>query len=115
MRFAGKLCAEITLITVPVQRDKANLTKYRSASAEVFALLRAHLTDGIVVERASIDEAYIDVSKAVDVMMRDQEPVNIVKSFSFYVSCCRFYPKAWPAHTFSWPATTRTHTSVTRS
>ncbi len=97
---------------VPIQREKSDLTKYRGASAEVFAVLRAHQTDAIVVERASIDEAYIDVTKAVDVMIRDEEPVTTLAKLDFHVSSCRFYPNRWPARTFSWPATTRKHTSA---
>ena len=61
------------MIEVPVNRDKADLTKYRSASAEVFAVLRQFNTDTMVVERASVDEAYIDVTKTVDSMIELDE------------------------------------------
>uniref|UniRef100_A0A5S6R178 DNA polymerase eta n=1 Tax=Trichuris muris TaxID=70415 RepID=A0A5S6R178_TRIMR len=50
------------LVQVPVQRGKADLTKYRQASEEVFNVLS---TFDIAVERASIDEAYLDLSKLV--------------------------------------------------
>ncbi|KAL1245738.1 DNA polymerase eta [Trichinella spiralis] len=47
---------------VPTQRGKADLTKYRKASEEVFHVLS--LCEA-VVERASIDEAYLDLTAVV--------------------------------------------------
>ncbi|CDW52535.1 IMS C and IMS domain containing protein [Trichuris trichiura] len=55
-------CPELQLVQVPVQRGKADLTKYRQASVEVFDVLSAL---NIVVERASIDEAYLDLTDLV--------------------------------------------------
>ncbi|KFD69997.1 hypothetical protein M514_06796, partial [Trichuris suis] len=55
-------CPELQLVQVPVQRGKADLTKYRQASAEVFDVLSSF---NIVVERASIDEAYLDLTELV--------------------------------------------------
>ena len=49
---------------VPVVREKANLSKYRKAGREVIEVL---LESGATVERASIDEAYHDLTKLVEV------------------------------------------------
>ncbi|XP_074604574.1 DNA polymerase eta-like isoform X2 [Brevipalpus obovatus] len=46
-------------------RGKANLTKYRRASREVMKVI-CEFSDLIVVERASIDEAYLDLTKYVE-------------------------------------------------
>jgi len=56
-------CPEIHLCRVPTANGKADLTRYRDASAEVIKVL---LQFGGLVERASIDEAYIDFTDVVD-------------------------------------------------
>ena len=61
---AKEKCPEIVLVKVPEVRGKADLTKYRNAGQEV---LRVFLTfTGAIVERASIDEAYIDLTALVN-------------------------------------------------
>lgn len=57
-----KACPEIRLFKVPEMRGKADLTLYRNASCEVFAVISG-LDERIVVERASIDEAFMDLSQ----------------------------------------------------
>ncbi len=64
---ALKKCPEIQLVRVPVKRGKADLTCYREIGAEVIRAL-ARFTEQ--VERASIDEAYLDITRLV------QERVN---------------------------------------
>ena len=59
---AKELCPEIVLARVPCVRGKADLSKYRSAGADVAAVLQT-FTD--LVERASIDEAYLDITDVV--------------------------------------------------
>ena len=59
---AREACPDIVLVRVPEQRDKADLSKYRAAGREVIAVLAA---TGATVERASIDEAYLDLSQLV--------------------------------------------------
>lgn len=56
-------CPEIALVSVPQVRDKADLSKYRDAGKEVIQVL---LKFGAVVERASVDEAYVDITKLVE-------------------------------------------------
>jgi len=61
---AREKCADIKLVKVPEVRGKADLSKYRNAGREVIEVLLTF--DGAVVERASVDEAYIDLTKMVD-------------------------------------------------
>jgi len=63
-------CPEIELVMVPINRDKANLSKYRKAGREVIEVL---LDSGAVVERASIDEAYLDLTKLVEQRLANGE------------------------------------------
>lgn len=58
---AKKLCPDLLLVQVREARGKANLTKYREASVEVMEIM----SQFAVIERASIDEAYIDLTSAV--------------------------------------------------
>ena len=67
---AREKCPDIVLVRVPEVRDKADLTKYRKAGREVIEVL---LDSGAVVERASIDEAYLDLSKLVDKRLEEGE------------------------------------------
>lgn len=55
-------CPNIHFFRVPEVRGKADLTKFREAGAEVIAVL-SKFSD--CVERASIDEAYIDLTEEV--------------------------------------------------
>ena len=59
---AKQKCPEIKLVYVPERRGKADLSRYRQAGAEVIQIL-ARFSDHI--ERASIDEAYLDITKCV--------------------------------------------------
>ena len=59
---AKKHSPDIKLIQVPEVRGKADLTKYRDAGREV---IEALLPFKAVVERASVDEAYLDITKLV--------------------------------------------------
>ena len=58
---------------MPEQRGKADLTKYRDAGKEVIEVLVGF---GAVVERASIDEAYIDITTLVEERQRDLDTVG---------------------------------------
>ncbi|NWZ53980.1 DNA polymerase eta [Haliaeetus albicilla] len=55
---ARALCPELALARVPQARGKADLTRYREASAEVMQVLSRFAA----IERASIDEAYLDLT-----------------------------------------------------
>ncbi|XP_020667470.3 DNA polymerase eta isoform X1 [Pogona vitticeps] len=58
---AKKLCPDLLLARVPEAHGKADLTKYREASVEVMEVMSRFA----VIERASIDEAYMDLTNAV--------------------------------------------------
>ncbi|NWU99312.1 POLH polymerase, partial [Upupa epops] len=55
---ARALCPELALARVPQARGKADLTRYREASAEVMQVLSRFAA----IERASIDEAFLDLT-----------------------------------------------------
>eukprot|EP00924_Labyrinthula_sp_SR-Ha-C_P002802 augustus_masked-scaffold_13-processed-gene-7.55-mRNA-1 protein AED:0.06 eAED:0.06 QI:0/-1/0/1/-1/1/1/0/494 len=57
---AKKVCPGIELVTVPVKYEKADLSKYREAGSKVFLVCK-RMAD--IVLRASIDEAYLDITK----------------------------------------------------
>ncbi|KAJ1360967.1 hypothetical protein KIN20_020102 [Parelaphostrongylus tenuis] len=60
-------CPDLNICFVPQGEhiDKADIQKYRDASAEVFDVLNS-FDDRIVVERASVDEAFLDLTEMVD-------------------------------------------------
>ncbi|KAL9907126.1 DNA polymerase eta [Glossina fuscipes fuscipes] len=64
---AKEQCPEIQLVKVPNVREKADLTKYREAGKEVANVLQ-HFTN--LLERASVDEAYLDITEAVNKRMQ---------------------------------------------
>jgi len=70
---AREKCPDIVLVHVPENREKADLTKYRRAGREVIEVL---LASGAVVERASIDEAYLDLTKLVEARLRKEAKVD---------------------------------------
>ena len=59
---AKQKCPEIRLVHVPENRGKADLTQFREAGAEAIEVL-SQFTD--CLERASIDEAYMDLSNSL--------------------------------------------------
>lgn len=60
---AKKKCPEITLVKVPCVRGKADLTKYREAGKQVAEVLKTFTN---LLQRASVDEAYLDVTESVE-------------------------------------------------
>ncbi|CAL1527561.1 unnamed protein product [Lymnaea stagnalis] len=67
-------CPEIHLARVPEVRGKADLTRYREAGAEVIAIFSKFCT---CVERASIDEAYLDVTAEVTQRLKVMEDSEV--------------------------------------
>ncbi|KAK4873192.1 hypothetical protein RN001_015221 [Aquatica leii] len=59
---AKQKCPEIELVQVPNVRGKADLTKYREAGKLVANVLQSFTG---LLERASVDEAYLDITEAV--------------------------------------------------
>ncbi|XP_054712671.1 DNA polymerase eta-like [Uloborus diversus] len=64
---AQKLCPDIHLFRVPEVRGKADLTKYREAGAKVLDVLCEYCD---CVERASIDEAYLDMTAVINAKLQ---------------------------------------------
>ncbi|XP_058691790.1 DNA polymerase eta isoform X2 [Poecile atricapillus] len=64
---ARALCPELALARVPQARGKADLTRYREASAEVMQVLSRFAA----IERASIDEAYLDLTGSARHRLRE--------------------------------------------
>ncbi|XP_058468016.1 DNA polymerase eta [Malaya genurostris] len=65
---ARKHCPEIVLMQVPQIRGKADINKYREAGKEVADVLKTFTP---LLERASVDEAYMDITKLVLSRLRD--------------------------------------------
>lgn len=59
---AKEQCPDIVLVKVPSVREKADLTKYREAGKEVATVLQKFTP---LLERASVDEAYLDITDEV--------------------------------------------------
>ncbi|KAJ0067116.1 hypothetical protein NL108_012800 [Boleophthalmus pectinirostris] len=64
---AKKLCPDLEVARVRESHGKADLTHYREASVEVIEVMSRFA----VIERASIDEAYMDLTSAVQKRLKD--------------------------------------------
>ncbi|KAG5341863.1 POLH polymerase, partial [Acromyrmex heyeri] len=60
---AKEKCPDIVLVSVPCLRGKADTSRYRKAGREVIQVIKMHCN---VIERASVDEAYLDITDIVD-------------------------------------------------
>ncbi|XP_075060595.1 DNA polymerase eta [Mixophyes fleayi] len=89
---AKKLCADLQLARVSEAHGKADLSKYREASVEVMEVMSRFA----VVERASIDEAYIDLTDSVQKRLREMaaRPVSETLLKTTYV---QGYPHLHPS------------------
>lgn len=68
---AKKKCPELVLATVPGVRGKPDTSRYRIAGREVVEVLMKHCN---VIERASVDEAYLDITEVVDREITSSQP-----------------------------------------
>lgn len=75
---AAKLAKDLHLFRVPEVRGKADLTRYREAGAEVLSVL-CQFSD--VVERASVDEAYLDLTEACKTVAIPQDASSLPNTF----------------------------------
>uniref|UniRef100_A0A8C5F7Q6 DNA polymerase eta n=1 Tax=Gadus morhua TaxID=8049 RepID=A0A8C5F7Q6_GADMO len=64
---AKKLCPDLRVARVREAHGKADLTHYREASVEVIEVMSRFA----VIERASIDEAYMDLTDAVQLRLKN--------------------------------------------
>ncbi|KAH8270397.1 hypothetical protein KR018_009668 [Drosophila ironensis] len=72
---AKDLCPEIVLCQVPNIREKADTSKYRDAGKEVANVLQRFTK---LLERASVDEAYLDITEAVGKRIKEMESGNFL-------------------------------------
>lgn len=70
---AKKLCPDLEVARVRESHGKADLTHYREASVEVIEVMSRFA----VIERASIDEAYMDLTSAVQQRLKDMTSQKI--------------------------------------
>ena len=70
-------CPDIQLVAVPERRGKADLTHYREAGAEVIKIL-SRFSESI--ERASVDEVFLDITKNVHDKINEMEFSKVVPS-----------------------------------
>lgn len=76
---AAEHCPEIALVRVPNVREKADLSKYRDAGREVALVLQTFTP---LLERASVDEAYLDITQNVNSRLKDMDKVSLLSLFS---------------------------------
>lgn len=92
---AKKQCPDLQLIRVPVVRGKADLSKYRNAGKQVAAVLQTFTQ---LMTRASVDEAYLDLTERVQDRLSDMNKVFSYKSFesiksTIYLEICTLQGK----------------------
>ncbi|UJR26675.1 hypothetical protein I4U23_007992 [Adineta vaga] len=71
---AKELCPDFHVFHVQEVNGKANLTRYRDASADVFRVLNANFK---LVEKASIDEAYLDLTDDIQKLKENRSNLTI--------------------------------------
>ncbi|CAG2175659.1 unnamed protein product, partial [Oppiella nova] len=76
---ATAVCPDLHVFAVPEVRGKADLTRYRDASQEVFNAIQESVQSltaaaDIIVEKASVDEAFVDLTAHVNHTLDQLEP-----------------------------------------
>eukprot|EP01134_Creolimax_fragrantissima_P002806 CFRG2806T1 len=93
---AKVLCPELNLVMVPELHGKANLTIFREKSNEIFNIVISELDGKGQLEKASIDEMFIDVTQAANEMVASmitisedniREQLKPVEGFVAVVGC----------------------------
>jgi len=75
IKEAVKVAPQCAFVQVPTRRSKADLTAYRASGADVAKVLAS----AGAIERASIDEAYLDLSENAQRTLREVGFVEVVK------------------------------------
>lgn len=70
---AKEQCPDIELVKVPNIREKADLSKYRNAGKQVATVLQTFTP---LLTRASVDEAYLDLTEQVQNRLIDMNKVK---------------------------------------
>lgn len=81
---AKEQCPEIALVKVPNIREKADLSKYRDAGKEVAAVLQTFTG---LLERASVDEAYLDITEKVQNRLLEMNEVSLIVLIDVHSNC----------------------------
>ncbi|XP_043479251.1 DNA polymerase eta-like isoform X1 [Leptopilina heterotoma] len=68
---AKEKCPDVILASVPALRGKSDTSRYRSAGREVIDVLKKHCNK---IERASVDEAYLDITQIVENRLAANSP-----------------------------------------
>lgn len=69
---------------MPSVRDKADLTKYREAGKDVASVLQRFTT---LLERASVDEAYLDITDSVKKRFKEMNDGSFVLTPDKLLNC----------------------------
>lgn len=80
---AKQQCPDIELVKVPNIREKADLSKYRNAGKQVAAVLQTYTP---LLTRASVDEAYLDLTEQVQNRLLDMNKVKNKHFRNFFSS-----------------------------
>ncbi|XP_059483876.1 DNA polymerase eta [Neocloeon triangulifer] len=75
-------CPDINLVHVPSINEKADISKYRDAGKEVINVICQFSS---AVQRASVDEAFLDLTEAVDKRMNGNTQVSVEHLMSTHV------------------------------
>lgn len=67
-------CPDIELVKVPNIREKADLSKYRNAGKQVATVLQTFTP---LLTRASVDEAYLDLTEQVQNRLMEMNKVSM--------------------------------------
>lgn len=70
---AKEQCPDIELVKVPNIREKADLSKYRNAGKQVATVLQTFTP---LLTRASVDEAYLDLTEQVQNRLMEMNKVS---------------------------------------
>uniref|UniRef100_A0A672IYP7 DNA polymerase eta n=1 Tax=Salarias fasciatus TaxID=181472 RepID=A0A672IYP7_SALFA len=88
---AKSLCTNLQVARVRESHGKADLTHYREASVEVIEVMSRFA----VIERASIDEAYMDLTAAVQQRLKDMTDKHI-EALLLKTTYVQGYPQTLP-------------------
>nr|XP_046257416.1 DNA polymerase eta [Scatophagus argus] len=89
---AKKLCPDLQVARVRESHGKADLTHYREASVEVIEVMSRFA----VIERASIDEAYMDLTAAVQQRLKNMNDKGQIEPQMLKTTYIQGYPKNSP-------------------
>ena len=75
---ARQACPGLELVQVPTRAGKSDMQLYRDAGARVVEVLRRHCP-GAALEKASVDESYIDLTEAARRLLREEGPEGVLR------------------------------------